>query len=281
MQRVRGIFKFAFDEELILAPVRYGQGFDKPKLDAVRRAREAHRSEHGDRMFEAHELRLILEALSGKNAALKAMTLLGLNCGFGQSDVSNLPTRNVNLETGWVDFARVKTAVPRRIPLWPETAEAIREWLPLRPKAKDSSNSKLLFLTIRGARWVTVSAKTGAPKDAVAQEFVKLLRKLGMKRPGVSFYALRHTFEMIAGESRDQVAVNAVMGHVDNSMAGAYRERISDERLKVVVETVRQWLLADTATDPTATKPEEVDLIELPVKPSDDDLAPKLRLFVG
>ena len=32
------------------------------------------------------------------------------------------------------------------------------------------------------------------------------------------------------------------MGHVDSSMAGVYRERISDERLKAVVETVREWL---------------------------------------
>lgn len=62
---------------------------------------------------------------------------------------------------------------------------------------------------------------------------------------GRGFYALRHTFETIGGESRDQVAVNAIMGHVDSSMAGVYRERISDERLQSVVETVRQWLWPD------------------------------------
>ena len=32
------------------------------------------------------------------------------------------------------------------------------------------------------------------------------------------------------------------MGHVDSTMAGQYRERISDERLQAVVETVRAWL---------------------------------------
>jgi hypothetical protein len=31
------------------------------------------------------------------------------------------------------------------------------------------------------------------------------------------------------------VAVSAIMSHVDNSMAGNYRERISDERLVHVV----------------------------------------------
>jgi integrase len=61
-------------------------------------------------------------------------------------------------------------------------------------------------------------------------------------RPGVGFYALRHTFETIGGESRDQVAVNHIMGHADSSMAGVYRERISDERLRNVVDHVHQWL---------------------------------------
>jgi hypothetical protein len=32
-----------------------------------------------------------------------------------------------------------------------------------------------------------------------------LLAKLGLKRPGRDFYALRHTFETIGGESIDQV----------------------------------------------------------------------------
>jgi integrase len=53
---------------------------------------------------------------------------------------------------------------------------------------------------------------------------------------------LRHTFETIGGESKDQVAVNAIMGHVDDSMAGVYRERISDERLIAVTDKVREWL---------------------------------------
>lgn len=32
------------------------------------------------------------------------------------------------------------------------------------------------------------------------------------------------------------------MGHVDSSMAGQYRERISDERLRDVVDVVQKWL---------------------------------------
>ncbi len=78
----------------------------------------------------------------------------------------------------------------------------------------------------------------------MAGEFGKLLQRLGLKRPGLNFYAIRHTFETVAGESRDQVTVDAVMGHADSSMSAHYRERISDERLQAVVQFVRSWLFA-------------------------------------
>src|SRR5262249_22184762 len=78
--------------------------------------------------------------------------------------------------------------------------------------------------------------------DSISKEFAKLLRQLGLKRPRLNFYSLRHIFETVAGESRDQVAVDYVMGHVDNSMAAHYRERIGDDRLKDVVDHVHDWL---------------------------------------
>ena len=80
------------------------------------------------------------------------------------------------------------------------------------------------------------------PDSPVTKDMRKLLDKLKLHRPGLGFYALRHTFETIAGESRDQVAVNHIMGHADSTMVGVYRERISDERLQDVSEFVRNWL---------------------------------------
>lgn len=255
IQRVRTVFKFAFDDEHIEAPVRFGQSFAKPKASVVRKAREQKRAQHGDRMFEADELRKIIAVAK---PAMKAMVLLGANCGLGQSDLSALPIRAVNLETGWLDYARVKTGVPRRVPLWPETVEAIKAWLPNRPEPKDRDDNHLMFLTVRGATWVTASPITqddngkhrgGTGKDAIGKALNKLLVKLGIKRKGVGFYALRHGFETIAGDTGDQVAVDAVMGHTDTSMAAKYRERISDERLRNVVEHVRQWIWPEEGSD--------------------------------
>jgi integrase len=140
-----------------------------------------------------------------------------------------------------VDFARVKTGVARRIPLWPETIAAIQAWLPQRPKAKDPADAKLLFLTCRGSRWVKLNA-TGSPADALGQEFGKVIHRLGLERSRRSFYALRHGFETVAGETADQIVVDVLMGHKVKGMAANYIERIGDDRRRRVVEHVRQWL---------------------------------------
>ncbi len=63
-----------------------------------------------------------------------------------------------------------------------------------------------------------------------------------MNRPGLSFYALRHTVETIGDRVRDKNALNMILGHVDNSMAAVYRERLDDDRLIAVTDYIRKWL---------------------------------------
>jgi integrase len=81
-------------------------------------------------------------------------------------------------------------------------------------------------------------------------DFGNLLKAVGLHRPGVGFYALRHTFRTVADGSRDQPAVNHVMGHAPaaNDMASVYREGIDDARLVAVAEHVRAWLFGDQAS---------------------------------
>ncbi len=57
-------------------------------------------------MFEAAEIRKLL---GEAKQPLKAMILLAVNGGLGQSDLALLPTRALDLDTAWLDFARVKT----------------------------------------------------------------------------------------------------------------------------------------------------------------------------
>ena len=135
-----------------------------------------------------------------------------------------------------MNYPRPKTAVERRCPLWPETIKALGESLNVRPKAKQHAHVGLVFLTKYGQPWAKLTTD-----NPVTKEFRKLLDNLKLHRPGLGFYALRHTFETIAGETADQVAVNSIMGHADNSMAGTYRERISDDRLQKVTDFVHKW----------------------------------------
>jgi integrase len=242
INRCRVVLKYASDNRLIDHSVQYGRSFDRPSAKVLRQAR----NEAGKKMFEADELRHIIGAAS---EPLRTMVLLGINCGFGNTDVATLPQSAVDFETGWIDFPRPKTAVKRRIPLWPETVKSLRNAVVTRPHPKDVSDSELCFLTIRGTRFVRVqeSKRTQGRHvtiNSLSRRFESVLKKLDLNR-NRNFYALRHTFATIAGESKDQVAVNAIMGHVDSSMGAVYRERISDERLQDVVETVRRWLWPD------------------------------------
>jgi integrase len=170
---------------------------------------------------------------------LKAMIFLGVNCGFGNHDCATLPQSALDLETGWVNFPRPKTAIERRCPLWPETVQAIRESLESRKSPSDEVDDDLAFVTKYGKAWHKETAD-----NPVTKETAKLLKSLGIHRKGLGFYGLRHTFETIGGEAKDQIAVDAIMGHLRDDMASVYRERISDERLKAVVDHVHHWLFA-------------------------------------
>ena len=70
------------------------------------------------------------------------------------------------------------------------------------------------------------------------------MKLVGIHRPGLGFATLRHVFRTVADGCRDQVTTNYVMGHSDNTMASAYRERIDDSRLVAVADYVRAWLYA-------------------------------------
>ena len=69
------------------------------------------------------------------------MILLGLNCGFGNSDCATLPRSALDLDGGWVNYHRPKTGIARRVPLWPETVEALHEALAKRPEPKNPADA--------------------------------------------------------------------------------------------------------------------------------------------
>jgi integrase len=253
VQRVRTVFNFAWNNELIDRPVRWGDSFRKPSRKALR----VERQRRGSRMIDADELKTILEAV---RRPMKAMILLGLNCAFGQSDIAALPLDALNLDAGWVDFPRQKTAVPRRCPLWPETVAALRDAIEGRPTPRDQADVGLVFITKYGRRFIRTrdrEDKGAIVVDGISQEFRKLLRRLNLKRTG-NFYNLRRVFRTVAAEAKDPPAVDLIMGHAEEAadMGERYVQRIGDDRLNAVVNVVRTWLWPGPATP--ATIPFEV-----------------------
>lgn len=269
--RVRSVFKYGYESGLIEKPMRFGPEFKKPTKRIMRK----HRQKGGERMFEADQIRTLLDAA---DQPLKAMILLGINCGFGNNDCGTLPMSALDLVGGWINYPRPKTSVERRCPLWPETVAAIKDAIACRPAASDERHNGFVFITKFGHSWakeigfvqVDIDAgketKVTGDSGPITKEFRKLIdrvdateideakksrRKPAAKiyRRGIGFYALRHTFETIGGESLDQVAVNAIMAHVDNSMAAEYRERIGDDRLRAVADRIRVWLFPQSVSD--------------------------------
>jgi integrase len=239
IQRTRTLFKYAYDEGLIDRPVRYGTAFKAPS----KRVMAKDRATRGNRMLEADEIHAMLGKAS---IPMKAMILLGVNCGFGNSDCATLPLKALDLKTGWVDHPRPKTGTPRRCPLWPETVEALKAAIASRPAPKVPENAGLVFITNSGAPWVRL-VKSGWT-DAVTGNTRLLLKALKIRRPGVNFYSLRRTTETIGGDCKDQVAVDYVMGHSRGDMASVYRQRIEDARLRAVTNHIHKWLFGEQET---------------------------------
>ena len=223
--RTRSIFNYMAKMKAIDQP-DYGPAFVSP--------RKPERTDVGMRMFKADQIRAMLDATS--NVGLKAQILLGINCGFGNSDCKNLPLANLDLVRGWHNFPRLKNGQPRECWLWPETVQAIEDWIAVRPEPANPDAEKLVFLSQKGLPLVQSNQPIG-------QNFARLLKKLGLYKKLCGFYWLRHTCETIGGDSIDQVAVDYIMGHAGHGMARIYREKIFAERIKNVSNHIRTWLL--------------------------------------
>lgn len=163
--------------------------------------------------------------------------LLGLQAGFGNEDCAALPRSAI--KDGWINWARVKSAVPRRVPRWPETQEVLEKCV---KHASDRGEKTLVFFSERGKNYIS-PRMNGERVTGVFRVAKQRAAKAGTASER-TFYDLRRTFETIGDETVDQASVDLIMGHTpsESNMAARYRQNISDDRLKAVVNQVREWL---------------------------------------
>ena len=253
ISRMRSCFKWAADSELIPGLPNFGPDFRKSTATVGRRDQQQRQAVRGGRLdFQSDELQRLLKASTGW---LHACILLGINGGMGNADCGRLSTAFLDLKSGWYDLPRHKTGVPRRFQLWPETIAAIETAMSQRPIAKKDTDDKLCFLTKQGKPvwWESIQPNGVSHfRDSVTRAFTVLCATCGVARSQRGFYSLRRTFETVAGGSKDQVAVDVVMGHSDHSMAAVYRQGIEDQRLIDVGQHVHAWLFP--TAEPTPAK---------------------------
>jgi len=277
IKAVRSCSKWAVANEHLPTPLKFGDAFPTVPLAVKEAARRRRAQDHGEKLFGRDEIRRILDACEPQ---LRAMFLLAINAGFTQADCAALPRAAVDLDAGIIDFDRVKTGIQRYVTLWPETvaalaavqpirptvnadrfAEAVRAWQRRKPTGEKAIEQwerekpdwdRLVFLSTNGTPWCEARPKLdhhGRPAsvshhDLVGIEFANVLDGLGLKRPGVSFAAGRHTFRSIAGEHPDAEAVKWIMGHSQEGMSRWYvhkNERML-ARLRAVTDMARAQL---------------------------------------
>jgi integrase len=124
-----------------------GKGFKKASAKTVR----IHRADNGPRLYLAEQIWSLIDKARPN---MRAMILLAINGGLGPGDLATLTIAQCDGTKEWLDHPRPKTGVDRKIPLWRETREAIREAIEHRRQPSDPANNHLLFIGRRGESYL-------------------------------------------------------------------------------------------------------------------------------
>jgi integrase len=228
---IKAMYNWALNNEIIS---------DCPNLKAVKKITKIKQDKF---TFSMPQIQKLLDVA---DVQIKAMILLGLNCGFGCTDCAELKWDNLDLAKSRVIFPRGKTGISRNLTLWPETVQALKG----SPK-----KGELVFYTAKGNPWVWATQTVDrfgnerfTKEDALSRKFSKLLKKAGIKtEKGVGFYTLRRTAATLAARSGDPFAVQRLLGHADLKMASVYVQDVSEQTDRVV-NNMRKLIIQDDSS---------------------------------
>jgi integrase len=208
-----------------------------PNIDAVSKVQLVRKNRP---TFTTEQIRKLLKA---SEPQMKAMILLGLNCGFGNTDCSELLWENIDFKKSRVHYPRGKTGINRDLALWPETVKALKNL---------TRTNERVFNTPTGKPWVRMIETTDKASnvkytnnDSVGKEFSKLIKKLNLEvEKGVGFYTLRRTAATLTARSGDPFAVQRLLGHADLKMATTYVQDVSEQTDRAINNT-RKLIIQD------------------------------------
>ena len=167
--------------------------------------------------FSREEINLLYDTA---NDRMKTFIVLALGCGMGQTDISNLRVREVDLKEGRIIRQRSKTGVECQFALWPLTVKLLMENGNMNGDPDDR-----VFVSESGQplvheRYVDdVLKKT----DCVRLAFTRLMKKLDIPQDR-GFYALRKTAACEI-ERIDPMVTEMYLGHSERGLKRHYAER--------------------------------------------------------
>ena len=175
LSAVRSMFVFAEDTQLLA------------KSPPLKRVRNESLRNNGGGEKALYSGEQISQLVKLADTQMKAMLLLGLNCGFGPKDIHDLLWEDIKEER--VTLPRSKTGVCQTFLLWTETLSALKNLVHERNTRIKRLEKRNRFRSDDGHVFVTRFWKPWS-KDSVANEFRKLCQKAGV--PCYGFYRLRH-----------------------------------------------------------------------------------------
>jgi site-specific recombinase XerD len=161
----------------------------------------------------------------------RAMLLLMLTAGLRRSEMGAIRLEDVNLEGGLL-LVRGKGAKQRMVPLMPQAAEAIRNYLAIRPDV----DQPYLFLSPQGRRLAN---------DFLNRTLRRILARAGLAKR-ITPHMLRHTFAThLVRNGVDVRTIQELLGHADLETTANYLH--SDTRAK---ETAVSLIASLTGASP-------------------------------
>lgn len=242
-------------------PPFYADAFDAPTEKEKRATKKSERRKKGVANWTPAEVREIVAAAKATDVHRYAQVLLMLNGGMGATDLSHLEDADVDWERECIHTDRSKTLVPRVVPLWPETRDAMKASRAARGKPADPAHAARFFLTPKGLPLVTGGLSADRKKmrgtDSVRNFFYHLLNppkgkpsKKGrprlpdlshLKRHRAGGYTLRSVFATLArGHGGDSNLDAVILGQkLPRAILEGYLRGNLDSKLRVVTEHVR------------------------------------------
>ena len=231
---IRAIFRWGAAMQYLPSQPPYGPRFKSPSADAVAKEYELSGK---CRFIDREDLLRLIENAS---PSMKVILLLGINCGFYAGDTIAIPLRRLHLDgpVPFHDFPRAKNGRRRKAVLWPETVEAIREYI---ERHRGDCPAPNLLISRNGEPY-----ERGATCGTLKDIFTTLCEQSEVSlSKGTNIGSLRHTYGTVVDLSPDQKMINLTMGHTDKSLQKrVYSQLNLNElnRLKAVADVVHRWL---------------------------------------